>query len=192
MADLLLAAAAAASIAAVGVLRLAWSRPRRSIALNSLGWAALLFASVLAGVHSGAWGISIVALFAMAAALLWLAHAALRSPVSPGAKGSNRRVRMLPEGDEPLHLGRRVVTFLLVAVAAALVSTAIAIGVRALVLFVGGAEADANVMALVSMPLAWTALSYALLMKDTRAAQLRLLLIWAAAGLIGIVVELIA
>ncbi|OWK30520.1 hypothetical protein [Sphingomonas mucosissima] len=192
MADMLLAGAAAASIVAIGVLRLAWSRPRRSTALNNVGWAMLLAASIIAGVHSGAWGISIAAIFAMAAALLWLAHAALLSPSSPGAKVSNRRVRMLPEGSEPLQLGRRLVTFLMIAVAAALISTAVAIGVRALVLLVGAAEADANVAALAAMPLAWTVLSYVLLMKEAHAAQGRVLLTWAVAGGAACILELIA
>lgn len=191
-ADTLLAGAAAVSATGVGVLRFAWSRPSRSAVLNSLGWAALVTASVLAALHSGAWGISVAALFAMGAALLWLTHAAFVSPSSAGAKVSNRRVRMLPERGEPLEIGRRLATFLLVTIVAALVCTAIAIGLRAVTLLLGGAEADANVMALATMPLAWTILCYALMMKEARAAQLRLLLLWAAAGALGIALELIA
>lgn len=191
-AEPLLAAAAGAAVAGIGILRAAWSRPQRSLALNGAGWAILLLGAVFAGGHSGAWGVAVAALIAMAAALLWLAHAAIAAPAAAGARASNRRVRMLPEGNEPLHLGRRMITFGLVAIAAALISTAVAIGVRALSLILGATEADANVIALAAMPLAWTALSYALLMKEARAAQLRLLCAWAVAGAAGIVLELIA
>lgn len=160
--------------------------------LNSLGWAALAVAAMLAALHSGAWGVSIAALLAMGAALLLLTHAAVASPLAAGAKASNRRVRMLPERGEPLEIGRRITTFLLVAIVSALICTAIALGMRGLTLLIGGAEADANVIALAAMPLAWTILSYALLMKEARTAQLRLLVIWATVGALGIALELIA
>lgn len=191
-AETLLAGAATAAVAGVGTLRLAWSRPRRSTVLNGAGWAFLLLATVFSAAHSGAWGITVAALIAMTAALLVLAHAALLSPAAPGARVSNRRVRMLPEGNEPLQLGRRIATFLLVAIAAALVSTAVAIGCRAVSLLLGATEADANVIALAATPLAWTILSYALLMRETRAAQLRLLLGWAIAGALGVALDLLA
>lgn len=191
-AETLLAGAAAAAVAGVGTLRLAWSRPRRSTVLNSAGWTVLLLATIFSGAHSGAWGITVAALVAMGAALLCVAHAAFQSPAGPGAKVSNRRVRMLPEGNEPLRLGGRIVTFILVAVAAALVSTAVAIGCRALSLMLGAGEANANVIALAAMPLAWAVLSYALLMKEARPAQLRVLLAWTIAGTVGVALELIA
>lgn len=189
-ADFLLIGAAAASVAGVAVLRLAWARPRRSMRLNGVGWAAILLGCVLAALHSGAWGISLAAMTSMAAALLCLGQAGLAAPAGAG-RASNRRVRMLPEADEPLQLGRRTVTFLLVSVAAALISTGIAVGSRALALIAGVGEADANVLALAAMPLAWTILSYALLMENTRRAQIKMLLIWAALAAIGLILEVI-
>lgn len=189
-ADFLLIGAAAASVAGVAVLRLAWARPRRSMRLNGVGWAAILLGCVLAALHSGAWGISLVAMTSMAAALLFLGQAGLAAPAGAG-RASNRRVRMLPEADEPLQLGRRTVTFLIVSVAAALISTGIAVGSRALALIAGVGEADANVLALAAMPLAWTILSYALLMENTRRAQIKMLLIWAALAAIGLILEVI-
>src|SRR5690606_29366239 len=72
----LLILAIAAAVAGVSVLRLAWSRKQRSAALNAGGWGLMAIAVVLAGAHSGAWGISVAALWGMGAALLWLAYAA--------------------------------------------------------------------------------------------------------------------
>lgn len=190
-AELLLMGGAAASVAGIAVLRLAWARPRRSMGLNSVGWAAILLGCVLGALHSGAWGISLAAMAAMAAALLCLGHAGLWAPAGAAGRASNRRVRMLPEADEPLQLGRRIVTFLIVSVAAALISTGIAVGLRALGLFAGMGEADANVLALAAMPLAWTILGYALLMENTRRAQIKMLLIWAALTAIGLILEVI-
>ncbi|MCD2314534.1 hypothetical protein LQ954_00060 [Sphingomonas sp. IC-11] len=190
-AEALLASAAAASTAGVGLLRFAWSLPRRSLVLNSLGWAAVFLGCVLAGAHSGAWGISIATMLGMAAALVLLAHAAVASPSSAGPKVSNRRVRMLPEGNEPLHLRRRIITFLIIAMAAPVVSTIIAVGSRVLAMRVGTGEANANVIALAVMPLAWTALSHVLLMQEERSTQVKMLMIWAAIGSLGVILELV-
>lgn len=191
VAEALLASAAAASAAGVGLLRYAWSQPKRSVVLNSLGWAAMFLGCIMAGAHSGAWGISITVMLGMAAALVLLAYAAVASPLSAGPKVSNRRVRMLPEGNEPLYLGRRFTTFLIVALAAPVVSTIIAVGSRGLAVRAGAGEANANVIALSVMPIAWTALSHALLMREERSAQIKLLVIWAALGSLGVILELI-
>jgi hypothetical protein len=188
----LLIAAGAAAVAGVAVLRLAWSRPKRSAWLNGGGWGLIALAAALAGAHSGAWGISVAALCGMGAALLALTHAAAGDGASAGGKVSNRRVGMLPEGREPLRIGRRFATFLIVAPVAMIVSAGIAVPVRALALLAGAGEADANVIGLFAMPLAWTVLAHVLLMKESRAAQVRVLLIWAAIGIIGSVAELIA
>lgn len=188
----LLIAAGAAAVAGVALLRLAWSRPRRSAWLNGGGWGLIALAATLAGAHSGAWGISIAALCCMGAALLALTQAAAGAEASTAGKASNRRVGMLPEGREPLRLGRRFATFLIVAPLAMIVSAGIAVPVRALALLTGAGEADANVIALFAMPLAWTVLAHVLLMKESRAAQVRVLLIWAAVGILGSVAEWIA
>lgn len=190
-ADTLLLVAAVAAIASVGALRLAWSLPRRSVAWNAMGWGLMAVAGVAGGWHSGAWGISIATLAGMAAAIACLSHAVLSASTQTAARASNRRAGMLPEDSGPLHLGRRMMTFLLVIIAAMLVSTAVAVPARSLSLIAGAAEADANVIALIAMPLVWAALAFALLMKETRGGQYRILLIWAAIGAIGIGLEFI-
>jgi len=188
----LLILAIAAAVAGVSVLRLAWSRKQRSAALNAGGWGLMAIAVVLAGAHSGAWGISVAALWGMGAALLWLTYAAIAAPATAGAKASSRRVRMLPEAGEPLGLVRRIVTFLLVALAALIVSAALAIPARLLATLCGAGEGDATVVALIAMPLIWAILACVLLMAPGRAAQWRVLLIGAGLALAGIAAELIA
>ena len=46
-----------------------------------------------------------------------------------------------------------------------------ALAIRALILFGGGAEADANVAVLATVPIAWPVLAFALLMMSRRADQ---------------------
>jgi hypothetical protein len=167
--------AALAGIAGVAVLRLAWSRKTRSAALNGAGWALLGAAAVAGGADAGAWGIAVAALFAMGAALALLAAAAIRSPEGR-AKTSNRRVGMLPEAGEPRRVGRRVGTFLLVIVAGFAVSLGLGLAVRGLGGLLGWSDANANVLALYTIPLAWTVLVFVLLMQEKRRSQVLTLL----------------
>ena len=173
--------ASLAAIGAVILLRLAWSRPRRSIALNTAGWGLIVLATVAGWRAEGAWGATVAALFAMDSALLFLAFAAVTARAN-GSKPSNRRAGMLPEAGEPRAIGRRMLTFLLVALAGAASSIALALGARSLAGAAGAAEADANAIALFLMPLAWAVLSVLLLMETRRRRQIALLLLCLLAG----------
>jgi len=164
------------AVAGVAVLRLAWARPRRSLPLNAIGWTLLAAAMVAGWVMAGAWGVSVITLWAMGAAFVLLAVAAWQSP-SARRKASSRRAGMLPEAGEPLYLGRRVATFLIVVLAAMLASIAIAIAVRWLSLLTGASEANANVLALFVVPLAWTILTFLILMTGSRKRQLAIVAI---------------
>jgi hypothetical protein len=191
MGETVLILAIAAIVGGVGVLRMSWSRARRAASLNTSGWTLIAVAAVLAGAHSGAWGISVAALFGMGAALLWLAYAATAAPAAAGGRASNRRVGMLPEGREPLGLGRRLVTFVIAVPAAMLVSAGLAIPARRIALLAGAQEADANVIGLFAMPLCWAVLVHVLLIKESRAGQYRVLATGATIAAIGVAAELI-
>jgi hypothetical protein len=162
--------AAAFGVAGVGVLRLAWSLPRRSPAANAAGWGLLFAAAIGAALAHGAWGVSVVAILAMAAAMIALAVAGARSPQGRAA-ASNRRVGMLPEGAEPRRIGRRLGTFALVILAGAVVSVGLAAAIRGLGGMLGWHEANANALALFTTPLAWAVLCTVLLMQTQRRSQ---------------------
>jgi len=165
--------AAIAAIAGVAVLRFAWSKARRSAALNGLGWLLLLAATLVAAQSAGAWGIAIAWLCASVAALAILAVAAATSPRGR-ASVSNRRVRMLAEAGEPRQIARRIATFLIVVVAGMAASIALGIAFRAIALGAGWSEADANATAFFAVPVIWGILSFAMLMQERRAQLLTL------------------
>ena len=175
-ADGWLITAAFAAAAGVAVLRLTWARPRRSMALNTAGWALLLGSAAFGWQAAGAWGSSIAALAGMTAACIALGFAALHAPPAKPQKASSRRAGMLPEGTEPLCLARRLATFVLTVPVAAAVSIALAVALSGAARLAGWSEADSNVSALLVMPLAWTLLSFILLMQRRRRAQIATLL----------------
>lgn len=161
---------AAFGVAGVGVLRFAWSLPKRSAMWNAAGWG-LLFASVLgAALADGAWGIAVAAIFTMTAAMIALSVAGARSP-SGRAAASNRRVGMLPEAGEPRRIGRRFGTFGLVIVAGLAVSIGLAVAMRGLGGMLGWHEANSNALALFTVPLVWAVLCTVLLMQTRRRNQ---------------------
>lgn len=162
--------AALAAIAAIGVLRLAWSRPHRSAPLNAAGWGLLILAMSAGGASAGAWGIAVASLWAMGAAAIALAIAAAGSEARPG-RAPRRGVGMLPARGEPRLLGRRFATFALVVIGGFASSVACAIGVRALAILAGLSEADANATALFVVPIAWGILATIMLMQERRTAQ---------------------
>jgi len=162
--------AAVAGVAGVGVLRLAWSLPRRSPTGNAASWGVLLASVVGAALAEGAWGISVVAMFTMAAAMTALAVAGARSPAGR-EKASNRRVGMLPEAGEPRRIGRRLGTFALVIVAGFAVSLGLALAMRGLGGLLGWHEANANALALFTVPLAWAVVCTVMLMQTSRRSQ---------------------
>lgn len=166
---------AASGAIAIALLRLAWSRKERSHGLNGASWALLGAAALAGGAAAGAWGIAIVSLFAMGAAFIALAVAGVTAPAGR-AKASNRRVGLLPEQGEPRRIGRRVGTFLLTIVAGLAVSVGLGLAVRGLGGLLGWSEANANVWALFTVPVAWSVLVFALLMQGSRRTQFATLL----------------
>jgi hypothetical protein len=155
----------------IALLRFAWSRKQRSHAFNAAGWALLLAGVWLGGAAAGAWGIAMVSLAAIGAACIALAIAGARSP--PGrTKASSRRVGLLPEKGEPRRIGRRAVTFLLTIVGGFAVSVGLGLAVRGLGGLLGWSETNANVVALYTVPVAWSLLIFALLMQERRRSQI--------------------
>lgn len=175
----LLWAAAALGVAAVGVLRFAWSLPKRSAGWNAAGWALLAASAIAAGQAEGAWGIAVAGLVTMAAAAILLAVAGASAP--PGRTApSNRRVGMLPEAGEPRRIGRRVGTFALVILGGLAASISLALGVRGLGDLLGWHEANSNALALFTVPLAWGILASVMLMQTRRRSQ------WAILAVCGL------
>ena len=184
--DALLMAGTAGAIAAIALLRFSWSRPQRSVWGNALGWF-LLAASLAAGwIGAGAWGVSVIALWAMGAAFAVLAVAAWLSPPAK-RKPSSDRAGMLPEAGEPWHVGRRCATFLLVVLAGLIAAIALAIATRWAALLIGTGEANANVLALFVAPLGWTILTFLILMADSRRRQLGYLAVSVATAIPALV-----
>lgn len=157
------------ALAGVALLRISWGRADRVLALNGLGWTALIGGPVLAGLADGAWGAAMASVCAMAAALALLALAAWEAPT-----GSRRRIERVVLTGAPArsHRGRAMVTFLIAGPAALAVSVALALAARRLGTLVPLAEADANVLVLALVPLAWPLLAFALLMTAQRRTQL--------------------
>ena len=166
--------AALAAIGGVATLRVAWAKPQLSRTINGLGWVLMAFAALSGALTAGAWGVSIAALVGMGAAFGLLAVAGFASPRKE-APTSNRRVGMLPEAGEPLALARRGLTFAITIGLATASALGVAIALRSLADIAGASEADANVVALFAMPLAWASLVYAVLMTPRRRTQLLVL-----------------
>jgi hypothetical protein len=180
--QILFLAGIAGAVAAVSVLRLSWARPGRSKPLNAAGWC-LIAASLAAGwIFAGAWGVTVISLWAMGTAFVALAIAAWRSPATI-RKASRRRARMLPESGEPLRVGRRSVTFLLVVLAGMVAAIALAIATRWVALLAGASEANANVLALFVAPLGWTIMTFMILMTERRKRQLAIILVTVATAI---------
>lgn len=174
MGDVILLTGYMLAVAGVLVLRLSWGLAARSRMLNAAGWAALAAAVLCGAVAAGAWGITVVSLWATATAFVLLAVAGWTAQPSV-RRASDRRAGMLPEGKESLRLGGRVLTFALVAVLSMAASIAAALFVRWAALLCGAAEGNASVLALFAAPLVWTLLAYVLLMTGSRKRQFAIL-----------------
>lgn len=174
MDELLLACLAGAG--GVALLRWSWSRKRRLWPVNAAGWGLLLAGSVLGWMAAGAWGLAVASLVAMTLATALLAWAAITAPAGK-ARSSQTRVRMLPDSGEPLRLGGRVVTFLLVVVGGLAASIALGIALQIAALGLGWQEADATATALIGVPLIWGVLATVLLMLEKRRGQMIALLV---------------
>ncbi|GGO97856.1 hypothetical protein [Stakelama pacifica] len=179
-ADFLVIAGSAAAAASILVLRVAWSRSRRSIAINLSAWTLMLAGAVLAGLGYGAWGVSVAGLAATAAAFMLLAIAAIRSPKGR-AEAPRRRAHVLSARGEPMHLLRRFATFLLTVPGAAIVSVLIAMVARQA--SEGSGEGNANMIAVYAMPLVWAVLMSAMLMQERQRARIVTLIVPALASM---------
>lgn len=166
----LLWVACASGVAGVAGLRYAWSLSQRSVCWNSAGWAMLAGSTLCGWRADGAWGASVAALWSIGAAFVALAVAAVRAAPGP-ARAPRRRAHALPNAGEPRQIARRIVTFLIVVPLAMLASVALAVAIRGLGGALGWAESNANVAALFLLPLAWSALVFALLMQKRRRVQ---------------------
>ena len=168
-AGLLMWLAAVFAFAGVAVLRMSWGRAKRSTPLNLAGWGALLVGLVLADRAAGEWGIAVTVLVIGAAALAALAVAAFK-PVNRGPRKAPRTAHRGANEIKPR--GRSgLLTFTIAGPLALGASLLFALAIRALILFGGGAEADANVAVLATVPIAWPVLAFALLMMSRRADQ---------------------
>ncbi|NLR71373.1 hypothetical protein HGI47_10875 [Novosphingobium sp. ERN07] len=172
----LLAVGAAVGLSGVGTLRLSWGAAQRSTLLNAIGWAMLVGALIAGWASAGAWGATVVSLWAMGAALALLAAAAWGDPSARG-KASNRRAGMVPEPGEPRQVLRRVTTFCIVIIGGLAAAIALGVMTRWVALFAGADEADANVLAFFAVPLAWAILAFVLMMTDRRKRQLAMIAI---------------
>jgi hypothetical protein len=150
-----LLAAYGLGVVAVVLLRIAWSLPRRSPGWNGVAWAALAGAVICGWQGGGAWGVSVVSLVIMGAAFVALAAAGTEAP-RRRPKPSNRGVGMLPLPGEPRRIGRRVITFLIVIPGGLIASIALGFLARDLGAALGWREANANVTALYTVPVAWS------------------------------------
>lgn len=171
-----------AGVAGVAVLRLAWGRQSRSWPLNAGGWALLAGGSLAAGFAEGAWGVSIMALAAMAGASVALLSQAARAPAAK-ARASARRVRMLPEAGEPPRLAGRLLTFAITVLGGLAISLALGTASRGLGVMLGWGEANANTLAFIVVPFAWAILVTVILMQQRRRSQLLTLLVAGVAAL---------
>lgn len=169
--DALVLAGSVMALMAVFFLRLSWSKPSRSNAINTVAWSLLLSGLLLGALGHGAWGLAITLLTGMVSASLLLSHSAIRSPAGK-AKAANRRVHLLPEAGEPLRIGHRLATFLMAVPGSLVASLVFALGARGIASSFGWSDADANVLALLAMPVVWSVLMIQLLIAQRRKSQL--------------------
>ncbi|MBL4791759.1 hypothetical protein AAG607_08840 [Citromicrobium bathyomarinum] len=168
-AGLLMWLAAVFALTGVAVLRMSWGRATRSTPLNLAGWGALLVGLALADRAAGEWGIAVTVLVIGAAALAALAVAACK-PVNRGPRKAPRTAHRGANEIKPRSRSG-LLTFTVAGPLALGASLLFALAIRALILFGGGAEADANVAVLATVPIAWPVLAFALLMMSRRADQ---------------------
>lgn len=150
------------AILSIGVLRVAWSRPRRVSALNLTGWGLMLAGLVLSAQAHGAWGLTVAALAATGAALLLLVPDAIAARAPP----KRSAVRSKPER-APLRLARRIATFLLTVPLGFVVALVLSVSCYALADLAGWHRADSVMLALMLLPILWAILATLLLMKRT-------------------------
>ena len=169
---MLLAFASALGIGGVLALHRSWAGKGRHRGLVIAGWFMLGGGAVLAGLAEGAWGVAIAALPTMTTALIILAVAAWRCP--PPQEPRPGKVRR-PARPAPRRIPARLATFAIIAIGALFASLALALGARSAALAMSWGEANANVVMLFVLPVAWSALAYALLVAPNRNRQFAIL-----------------
>ena len=174
------------ALGGIAVLRAAWARNTRSPMLTVAGWGLLAVSTLAGGMLGGAWGVAAAWMVAMAAALVAIAHAGAKAPRSARASTPTRKAGIAPPG-EPLHLGRRMLTFVIAVPLALASSIAFAVGLRAALVLLGAGEANANAVGLFAVPLAWGILACVVLMRERRGAQVATLSLYALAILVSLV-----
>jgi len=174
------------ALGGIAVLRAAWAQATRLPVLTVAGWGLLAVSTLAGGALGGAWGVAAAWMAAMAVALVAMAHAAATAPRSARASAPTRKAGIAPPG-EPLHLGRRALTFLIAVPLALASSIAFAIGLRAALVLAGAGEANANAVGLFAVPLAWGILACVVLMRERRGAQIATLSLYALAIVVGFV-----
>lgn len=151
---------------AVAVLRISWSLPQRSLALNVLGWGMMAAGVAMLGSTGGAWGIAVGAIIAMLAAGLLLLEAAVRSPQRRRPNGEPAPPGPV-QANDGLALARRISVFLLVVPGAFVAAILVALAALGISRLAGWAEANALALAFWVFPLAWTGILLALMFRDT-------------------------
>ena len=159
------------AVAGVIALRLSWARPARSVGLNAMGWALLLAGLVAGGIAAGAWGIAIASLFAIGTALAILLKAVFEQPRWKRPAKPLRQPRTAEAAGKSSPAGR-LATFAITGLLSLIVSVLLALAARLALLTSGASEADGNVAVLGLVPLVWPILAYALLITESRKAQL--------------------
>lgn len=151
---------------AVVVLRISWTLPQRSLALNGLGWGMAAAGLAVLGSSDGAWGIAVGAIIAMLAAGLFLLEAAVKSPQR--RRGNREPAPFGPvEARDGLALGRRISVFLLAVPGAFMAAILVALAALGIARLVGWAEANALALSFWVFPLAWTGMVLALMFRDS-------------------------
>lgn len=154
----------------IGALRLGWSRARGRLT-TPLGWASVGLGLVLLASRDGAWGLAVGGLVGSTAAFVLVAHAWCSRPAQTAGRPPRSTLRLHEEGR--LHLGRRLLTFLLVVPAAMAVSLAAGLAAQALGRAAGWAEADSTALGLFVFPLAWALLAATMMVRTGPLAMLK-------------------
>ncbi|WP_126665548.1 hypothetical protein [Croceibacterium ferulae] len=165
---LALPVAALLAVAGIVALRLGWGARQRT--LSVAGWAMLAGAVWAGAAAGGAWGVTVASLWAMGTALGLIGWAAWQAPAPVTARSGRAPRAVVPPARAPLQIGSRLATFAIVAIGGLAASMALALAAHWLTSRGGAGEANANVMLLFTLPVAWAVLAH-LLMTASRRTQ---------------------
>lgn len=149
----MIAAPIMAAVAGMVLVRLGWSAGR---AIAVLGWALAAAALFLLARAAGAWGVSVGAAAAMAAALALLPWPGWSAPARTRPAYRDRVARMGTAGS--IGLARRLAVFLLVVPIGGVATLWLAFAAQAAARHAGMTSADAAVCLLFLAPILWCGL----------------------------------